>query len=104
MVGLGFGDLFVQSANRLAIISGCDRRYRGFERTSFLDASGSHVFEKLRSDFGLFNEIENGVSLGLVDCSLVSVVIIPDNDDIEDIAGDVAAEVRICAPDTLHAR
>src|SRR5437868_7001288 len=101
MTGLGLGYLFLERGNGLAIIPGCNRRYRGFERTGFLDALGSHVFQKLWADFRLFDEIKNSGGLVLVYCSCVSVVIIPDNDDVEDIAGDVAAEVRICAPHAL---
>src|SRR5271165_3364188 len=83
---------------------GGDRRYGSLERTSLLDALGLHVFQKLRPDFGLLDQIKNCLDLGLVDCASGSVVVIPDNHDVEDVAGDVAAEERIGAPHCLHVR
>src|SRR6202043_1147507 len=91
-------------ADGLAIIPGCDCRDRGFERTGFLDAPGLHVFEKLRPDFCPFDQIDNCRGLGLVDWTTVSVVIVADNDDVEDVAGDVAAQVGISASHTLYVR
>src|SRR6516165_8739280 len=75
--GLCFNYLFLESANRLAIVPSCNRRYSSFERTGVLDALGLHVFEKLRTAFCFFEKIKNCLGLGLVDCSSGAVVIIP---------------------------
>ena len=104
MTGLGLSDLFLERANGFAIIPGGDRRDSGFERTGFLDALGSHVFEKLRPDLGLLDQLDNGLGLVLVDRAAVSVVIIADHDDIEDVAGDIAAQEGVGAADCLHIR
>src|SRR5689334_11490383 len=104
MTGLRLGDLLRESGDGLAIVPGGDRRDRRFERTGFLDALRPHVFQKLRPDFCLFDQIEKRVGLSLVYYASVSVVIVANDDDIEDIAGDVAAQVRIGAPDTLYIR
>src|SRR5271156_3451280 len=74
MTGLRFGDLLLESGNGLAIVAGSDRRDRGFERTGFLDAPRPHVFQKLRPDFGLFDQIKKRDSLRLVYSAAVSVV------------------------------
>src|SRR6516225_9038977 len=100
--GLRFGDLFLKSADGLAIVAGRDRRNGRLERTGFLNAPCLHVFEKLGSDFGLFNESKNCPALRFVYCSAVSVVIIPDHHDIADVAGNVAPQVGIGAPHRLH--
>src|SRR5690348_18298551 len=101
MTGLDLGDPFFKRADGLAMGVGGNRRYRGLKRTGFLDALGPHVFEKLRPDLCLLNQIENDLSLGLVDRSSVSVVIIPDDHDVEDVAGDIAPEKGIGAADGL---
>src|ERR1700746_195450 len=98
MTSLRLGYLFLQSANGLAIIPGCDRRYRGFERTGFLEAPSLHVFQKLRPDFGFFDQLENCLGLAVVYRSSSAVVIILGNHNVEDVAGDVSAEERIVAP------
>src|SRR5271163_4276975 len=104
MTGLRLSYLFLESANGLAIVPGCNRRYRSLERTGFRDALGLHVFQKLGSDFCFFDQINNCLSLGFVYWPSDSVVIIPDNHDVEDVAGDVAAQERIGAPYCLHVR
>src|SRR5271169_5444023 len=104
MTGLRLSYLFLESANGLAIVPGCNRRYSSLERTGFRDALGLHVFQKLRSDFCLFDQINNSFSLELVYRPAGSVVIIPDNHDVEDVAGDVAAKERVGAAYRLHVR
>src|ERR1700719_1670068 len=104
MGGLRLGDLLRESANGLAIVPGGDRRYRAFERTGFLDALRPHVFQKLRPDLCPFDQIKKRAGLSLVYWASFSVVIVADDHDIEDIAGDIAAEVRIGASHTLHVR
>src|SRR5215469_12731755 len=101
---LRLGYLLFESADCFAIIPSGYRRDSRLERTGFLDAPGFHVFEKLRPGFGLLDQIENCLGLGLIDRSSGSVVIIPDDHDIEDVARDVPAEKRIGAPDGLHVR
>src|SRR6516162_10689142 len=104
MTSLSLSYLFLERADRFAIVPGCNCRDGSLERTGFLDALRLHVFQKLRPGFDLFDQIENCLSLGLVDGSSDAVVIIPDHDDIEDVAGDVAAEERIGTPHCLHVR
>src|SRR5215470_1995738 len=104
MAGPCFGYLLLERAERLAIVAGGDRRDGSLEGTGFLDALRLHVFEKLRSGFGLPDQIENCLDLTLVDRSANSVVIISDHDDVEDVARDVAAQKGIGAPYRLHAR
>src|ERR1700737_2645692 len=104
MTSLCLTYVFLQSANGLAIVPSCNRRNSSLERTGFLDALGLHVFQKLRPDFCFFYQIQDCLRLSLVDCSSGSVVIIPDNYNVEDVAGDVAAEERIGAPYSLHGR
>src|SRR6516225_1156136 len=104
MTGLGLGDLFLERADGLAIVAGGDRRYRRLERAGFLDALGPHVFEKLWSYFGLLDQLDNDIGLGLVNGAAVSVVIITDNHDVEDVAGDIAAQEGVGAADGLHIR
>src|SRR5271163_147571 len=104
MTGLRFGDLLLESGNGLAIVAGSDRRDRGFERTGFLDTLRPHVFQKLRPDFGLFDQIKKRDGLRLVYSAAVSVVILADDHDVEDIAGDIAAQVRIGASHALYGR
>src|SRR6202022_4252339 len=104
MTSLCLTYVFLQSANGLAIVPGCNRRNSSLERTGFLDTMGLHVFQKLRPDFCFFDQIKDYLSLGLVYCPSGSIVIIPDNHDVEDVAGDVAAEERIGAPHCLHVR
>src|SRR6516164_7584339 len=98
MTGLCLADLSFQSADRLAIVPGGNRRYRRFERAGFRNAPSLHVLQKLRPRFRPFYEIKNRPGLGFIDCSSGSVVIIPDNHDIEDVAHNVAAEERIGTP------
>jgi hypothetical protein len=88
----------------LQIVPGGDRRDRGFERTGLLDALSPHVFQKLRPDLCLFYQVKKYVGLGLVYGASDSVVIVADDHDVEDVAGDIAAQVRIRAPYTLHVR
>src|SRR5215469_8289483 len=95
MTGLGLGDLFLERADGLAIVAGGNRRRRRFQRTGLLDALGPHVFEKLRPDLGLLDQLDNCLGLDLIDRSSGSVVIIADNDDVEDVAGDIAAKERV---------
>src|SRR6516225_4959979 len=104
MTGLGSGDLLFERADGLAVVERGNRRHRRFQRTGFLYTLGSHVFEKLRSYFGLLDQLDNGLGLRLVDRASVSVVIIADDDDVEDVAGDIAAKERIGAADGLHTR
>ena len=104
MTGLRLGDLLRESGDGLAIVPGGDRRDRGFERTGFLDALRPHVFQKLRPDFCLFDQIEKRGGLSLVDCASVPVVIVADDQHVEYIAGDIAAQVRIGASHTLYGR
>src|SRR6516165_509227 len=104
MTGLGLGDLLLERADGLAIVAGGDRRYRRLQRASFVNALGPHVFEELRPDLGLLDQLENGLGLGLINRSSGSVVIIADNDDVEDIAGDIAAQEGVGAADCLHIR
>src|SRR5215469_6299808 len=98
MTGLCLGDLFLERADGLAIVAGGDSRDRSLERTGFLDTLSPHVFEKLRPDLGLLDQLENGLGLGLVEGSSGSVVIVADNHDVEDVAGDIAAQEGIGAP------
>src|SRR5215472_5860124 len=98
MTGLCPAHLFLERADRFAIVSGRNCRDSGFERTGFLDAASLHVFEKLRPGFRLFDQIENGLGLGLVDGSSVPIVIIPDDHDVEDVAGDIAAQKGMVLP------
>src|SRR5262245_53729805 len=98
MNGLRLSYLLLQSANGLAIVPDGNRRNSGLERTGFLDALGLHVFQKLRPDFCFFEQIENHLGLSFVYRVSGSVVIIPANHDVEDVADDVAAEKRIGAP------
>jgi len=104
MTGLCLGDLLLESGNGLAIIPGGDRRYRSFQRTGFRDALRTHVFQKLRPDFCLFDQFKKRGGLGLVYGAAVSVVIVADDHDVEDIASDIAAQVRIGASHTLYGR
>src|SRR6516165_8315049 len=99
MAGLCFGYLLLERADRFAVVASSNRCDGSLERTGFLDALGSHVFQKLRSGFGLLDQIEDCLGLGLVDGSAASVVVIPDDHDVEDVAGDVTAEEGIGAPD-----
>src|SRR5215472_5247355 len=91
MTSLCLGDLFLERADGLAIVAGGNRRYCSFQRTGFLDALGPHVFEKLRPDLGLLDQLENGLGLSFVECASDSVIIIADNHDVEDVAGDMPA-------------
>src|SRR5215831_6202679 len=104
MTGLCSAHLFLERADRFAIVPGRNRRDSGCERTGFLDAPGLHVFEKLWPGFRSFDQIENGLGLGLVNGPSVSIVIIPDDYDVEDVAGDIAAQKGIGAPHRLHTR
>src|ERR1700730_17631768 len=104
MTGLCLGDLLLESGNGLAIIPGGDCRYCSFQRTGFLDALRTHVFQKLRPDFCLFDQFKKRGDLGLVYGAAVSVVIVADDHDVEDIASDIAAQVRIGASYTLYGR
>src|ERR1700757_1084418 len=104
MTGLYLTYLLLQSANGLAIVPGGNRRYSRVERTGFLDALDLHVFQKLMPTFCFFEEIKNRLGLGIVYRSSGSVVVIPDNHDVEDVADNVAAEKRIGAPDCLDVR
>src|SRR6516225_1210906 len=104
MTDLGLSDLFLERANGFAIIPGGDRRDSGRERAGFRGALGLHVFEKLRPRLCPIHEIENCPRLGLVERSPGSIVIIANDDNVEDVAGDVAAKERIGAPHCLHFR
>src|ERR1700719_368404 len=104
ITGLRLGDLFFERADGLAVVASCNRSCRSLERAGLLDALGSHVLQKLGPDFCSLHQIKNGLGLGLVEGSSGSVVIIADNHDVEDIAGDIAAKKRIGAPDCLHTR
>ena len=55
-------------------------------------------------NFRLFDELENGLRLRLIDRSAVSIVVIADYDNVEDIAEDIAAEEGIGAAHRLHLR
>src|SRR5262249_4985613 len=79
----------------LAVVAGGDCRYRRLKRTGLLDALGLHVFEELRPDLGLLDQLDNGLGLGLIDSASVSVVIIADHHDVEDVAGDITAKERL---------
>src|ERR1700758_2497984 len=98
MTNLRLGDLFFERTDGLAIVASCNRPDRSLERTDLLDAPGPHVFQKLRPDFCLFDQIENCLGLSLVDRASGSVVIIPDDDDVEDVAGDIPAAQGSCGP------
>jgi hypothetical protein len=76
MSGLCLSDVFLERADGFLVIPGGNRRDRRLERTGFLDALSFHVFEKLRPDFCLFDEVENGLRFGLIDCSAGSVIVI----------------------------
>ena len=54
--------------------------------------------------FAFFDQSKNCPALGLVYCSAVAIVIVPDNHDVEDVAGDVTAQVGVCTPHRLHLR
>src|SRR5215831_9805431 len=101
MTSLCLGYLLLERADGLAILAGGDRRDGRLERTRFRDALRFHVFQKLRPGFALLDQLENCLGLSLVDRSAGSVVVIPDRDDVEDVAGDVAAEKRVGAPHRL---
>src|SRR5215470_13037555 len=98
MTGLCPAHLFLERADCFAIVSGRNRRDSRFTRTGFLDAASLHVFEKLRPGFRLFDQIENGLGLGLVDISSVPIFKQKTAYEIEDVAGDIAAQKGISAP------
>src|SRR5215467_5148345 len=102
MTGLYLADLLLESADGLAIVAGSNRCDSCIERTCCLDAPGLHVFEKFGPDFRLSDQIENCLCLDLVYCASVSVVIVPDDHDVEDVAGDISAQEGIGAADRLH--
>src|SRR5215831_2642984 len=104
MTGLCLGDLFLERADGLAIVAGGDRRHRRLQRTGLVDALGPHVFQELWSDLGLLDQIDNSLGLGLIDRSAGSVVTIADNHDVEDVAGDIAAQKGVGAADGLRRR
>src|SRR5215469_13153999 len=104
MTGLRLGDLFFEGADRLAIIARGNRRDRRRERAGFFDTLSLHVFEKLGPDPCLLDQLENCPCLGLVDRPAGAIVIIPDDDNVEDVAQDIAAQKRIGAADSLHLR
>src|SRR5215470_570004 len=104
MTGPCLGDLFFERADRLAVIARGNRRDRRRERAGFLDALSLHVFEKLWPDPRPFDQLENGLGLGLIDRPADAVVIIADDDNVEDVAQDIAAEKRIGAADRRHLR
>src|ERR1700752_3642216 len=104
MTGLCLSYVFLYLSNGLAIVSRCNCRDSSRKRTGFLDALGLHVLQKLGPYFGFFDQIKDSLGLDLVYCPSSSVVIIPDNYNVEDVAGDVAAEERIGAPYCLHVR
>src|SRR5215472_11731900 len=104
MTSLCLGYLLLERANGLAIIAGGDRRDGRLERTRFLDTLGLHVFEELGPGFGLFDQSKDCLRLGLVDGAAGSIVIIADDHDIEDVAGDVVAQERVGAPHRLYLR
>ena len=101
MTGFRLSYLFLESADRFAIITGCNCRDRSLEGTGFLDALGLHVFEKLRSYLGFLDQLDNSLGLRLVDRAAISVVIIADHYDVEDVAGDIAAQDGVGAADGL---
>src|SRR6516164_1163586 len=104
MTSLCLGDLFLERADGLAVVARGNRRYRSLQRAGFVNALGLHVFEKLRPDLDLLDQLDNGLGLNLVDRASVSVVIIADHDDVEDVAGDITTKERIGAADGLHIR
>ena len=61
-------------------------------------------FKNFGPTFALLDQVKNYLGLVLVYCSHSSVVIISDDYNVEDIAGDVAAQERIGAPHCLHVR
>src|SRR6516162_3059518 len=104
MTGLYLDYLFLQSGDGLAVVAGSNRCHGSLERTGFRDAWGLHVFQKLRPDFCLLDELKNRLGLSFVDRSSRSIVIIPDDHDVENVAGDVTAKIRIGAAYRLHIR
>src|SRR5215467_5395012 len=102
--GLRLHYLSLERADRFAIVARGDRRDGRLEGTGFLDALGLHVFEKLRPGFGLLDQLDNFLGLGFAHRPAIAVVVIPDNYDIEDVAGDVTTQERVGASDRLHAR
>src|SRR5215469_14200111 len=104
MTSLCLGDLFFERADRLAVIARGNRRDRRRERAGFFDTLSLHVFEKLWPDPRPFDQLKNGLGLGLVERPAGAVVIISDDDDIEEVAQDIAAQKRIGAADRLHLR
>ena len=66
MTGFRLSYLFLESADRFAIITGCNCRDRSLEGTGFLDALSLHVFEKLRPSLGFFDQSKNCSGLGVV--------------------------------------
>src|SRR6516164_7230341 len=104
MTGLYLDYLLLQSGDGLAIVAGSNRCHGSLQRTGFRDARDLHVFQKLRPDFRLLDELKNPLGLSFVDRSSRSIVIIPDDHDVENVAGDVPAKVRVSAPYRLHIR
>src|SRR5215831_17775061 len=104
MTDLCLGDLFFECADRLAVIARGNRRDRRRERAGFFDTLSLHVFEKLWPDPCLLDQRENCLGLGLIDRPAGAIVIIADDDNVEDVAQDIAAQKRIGAADRLHLR
>src|SRR5215471_17502423 len=61
-------------------------------------------FRNFWPDPCLLDQLENCLGLGLVDRPADAIVIIPDDDNVEDVAQDIAAQKRIGAADGLHLR
>src|SRR5215831_7673331 len=95
MTGLCLADLFLERADRLAIVAGGDRRHRRLQRTGFLDALGPHVFEKLRPDLVFARHFLNSTKVICVDSgnrcaascagvSLITMLVLDGASGIED--------------------
>ena len=61
-------------------------------------------FRNFGPTFAFFDQFKKRSGLRLVYGAAVSVVIVADDHDVEDIASDIAAQVRIGASHTLYGR
>src|SRR5271166_437743 len=106
-VGIGtlaslFGYEILQRVDRLAVVA---REHGGDGlrwRSAVFYGLQAHIFEKLRACLRLFHFSENFYDLLIRNRAADSIVIIANHNNVENIAGDISAQIGISAAYRLH--